>query len=192
MHIIRRFHKIITCHSSLTNGFLQLGFTFQCTIEQLSTRLIIDMTKHGRCGQSRLTFMFVINRKLTFIVILVNGSNLQSRKHIILIGTDKLIGRNRIVILIGQSQRMFRKLASQILFLIERIFHLSQILHTFILKTVCHIAFQEYLRMKICCSLCSSSQSQAIYIIAGHHCIDRTYIHLTRITRFHVTFNQCL
>ena len=46
--------------------------------------------------------------------------------------------------------------------------------------------------MQIGGSLCRSSQTKTVHIITRHHGIDRTYIHLARITRFHITFNQCL
>ena len=46
--------------------------------------------------------------------------------------------------------------------------------------------------MQVGGSLCRSSQTKPVHIIARHHCIDRTHIHLARITGFHITFNQRL
>ena len=87
---------------------------------------------------------------------------------------------------------MFRVLTGQVLLLVKRIFHLSQIFHALVLEAVCHIPFQENLRMQIGGSLCRSSQAEPIHIIARHHRIDWTYIHLAWIARFHITFNQSL
>ena len=87
---------------------------------------------------------------------------------------------------------MFWKLSSQIFFFVERIFHLSQIFHAFVLESIGYIALQENLRMKVGCSLRRSSQTKSIHIVAGNHSIERTHIHLTRIAGFYITFDQSL
>ena len=150
------------------------------------------MTHQSGGCQAIFTLVFIIQRQLSFIIILVYRTNLQCSKDVILVGTDKFVGRHHIVILIRQSQGVLWELSSQIFFFIERIFHLTEILHSLILKTISHITLQENLRMKIGRGLRRSSQTESIHIVAGYHSIERTHIYLTWIAGFYITFDQSL
>ena len=88
---------------------------------------------------------------------------------------------------------MLREFTRQISFLVERIFHLSQILHLIVSETIGYISLEEPVRIQIGSCLCRSSQTKSIDVVAGYNCIDRTDIHLTRMvfgTRFHKVLNQ--
>ena len=62
------------------------------------------MAEHG-CGlQSEFALTLILQGSLPLVVILVYRADLQCRKHVILIRTDELVGRQHVIVLVRQCQ----------------------------------------------------------------------------------------
>ena len=125
-----------SCQYTRCQILLQLIFLCHGTIKQFSTSLQIGMLQHKGCFQTTLLLQFILHAGRTLVVILVDRCHLERSKHIVLVGSHKLIGRQHIIIRIRQRQRINRILTGKVFLLVERIFHLSLVFRLLVLKTI--------------------------------------------------------